>query len=79
MLHTSGTTAFDVGLDDYDNPETLHDLSAGMNEYKNLSDQNLRMQEGLKNISQYKDDGDLTKSENVCTYDVRIKCDKIYL
>ena len=36
MLHTSGTTAVDVGLDDYDNPEDmiLHDLSAGMNEYK---------------------------------------------
>jgi len=36
MLHTSGITAVDVGLYDYNNPEdmTLHDLSAGMNEYK---------------------------------------------
>ena len=36
ILHTSGTTAVDIGLDDYDNPKdmTLHDLSAGMNEYK---------------------------------------------
>ena len=73
MLHTSGTTAFDVGLEDYENPEdmTLHDLSSGMNEYKNLSEQNLRMQEALQNISQYKEDGDLTKTEDIRTYDVR--------
>ena len=73
MLHTSGTTAMDVVLDDYDNPEdmTLHDLSAGMNEYKKLSEQNQRMQEALNNISKYKDEGDLTKSEEVRTYDVR--------
>jgi len=73
MLHTSGTTDVDVGLDDYDNPEdmTLHDLSAGTNEYTNLSDQNLRMQEALKNISKYKDEGDLTKSEDIRTYNVR--------
>ena len=73
MLHTSGTTAFDVGLEDYENPEdmTLHDLSSGMNEYKNLSEQNIRMQEALQNISQYKEDGDLPKTEDIRTYDVR--------
>ena len=73
MLHTSVTTALDVGLDDYGKPDdmTLHDLSAGMNEYTILSDQNLHMQEALKNISKYKDEGDLTKSEDVRTYDVR--------
>ena len=73
MLHTTGTTASDVGLEDYENPEdmTLHDLSSGMNEYKNLSEQNVRMQEALQNISQYKEDGDLPKTEDVRTYDVR--------
>ena len=45
MLHTSGTTAIDVGLDDYDNLKdmTLYDLSAGMHEYKNFSENNQRM------------------------------------
>ena len=58
----------DVGLYDYDNPED-HE-GAGMNEYKILSE-NQRMQEALKNISKYKDEGDLTNSEDVRTYNVR--------
>jgi len=73
MLHTSGTTAVDVGLDDHDNSQymTLNDLSTNMHEYKNLSENNHRMQEAVVIASKKWDCDKLINSEDVWAYGVR--------
>ena len=58
-------------LDYYDNPKdmTLHDLSAGVHEYKKLTENNHCMQESLENTSKKDGDG-LTNSDDVWTYNL---------